>query len=155
MLHLSHLSHVASGNSIRASISQQDHIVIFQEVLRKHGKHRTYYYYATRHGQLPILTETMWYDNISEAEELLNIVITKSKSTISLNTGLRPTKKRKQLPKEEVGLHASVTQAPENHNGSSEGAICVPSASHALYCPLPDELFDYWSSNEAKILFSP
>jgi hypothetical protein len=59
----------------------------------------------------------MWYENISEAEELLNIVITKSKvskSTISLSTGLRPTKKRKQLPKEEVGLQASVTQAPES-----------------------------------------
>jgi len=136
----------------------EDHIGIFREVLRKHGKQRTYYYYATKQGQLPILTETMWYDNISEAEDLLNIVITKSKaskSTISLNTGLRPTKKRKQLPKEEVGLQASATQAPENHNGSSEGAICVPSASHALHCPLPDEMFDYWCSPEAKILFSP
>jgi hypothetical protein len=101
----------------------------------------------------------MWYETISEAEELLkNIVITKSKaskSTISLNTSLRPTKKRKQLPKEEVGLQASATQAPENHYGSSEGAFCVPSASYALHCPTLDELFHYWSSPEAKIHFSP
>ncbi len=55
----------------------KDHIGIFQEVLRKHGKQQTYYYFDTKQGQLPILRETMWYDNISEANEQLNIGITK------------------------------------------------------------------------------
>jgi hypothetical protein len=31
----------------------------------------------------------------------------------------------------------------------------VPPVSYAHHCPPPDELFDYWSSPEAQILFSP
>jgi hypothetical protein len=54
----------------------EDHIGVFQDTLRKHGKKVSYYYYATVNGHLPMNKETGWYDNISEAKELLNKVIT-------------------------------------------------------------------------------
>ncbi len=55
-----------------------DHIGIFHDSLRKHGKKVTFYYYATKKGQLHTKTMNKWYDNVSEATEPLNKVITRS-----------------------------------------------------------------------------
>jgi hypothetical protein len=51
-------------------------------------------------------------------------------------------------------LKASVTQAPENHISSLDGKNLVPTASYSLHGPLaPQEMCNYWTSTEAKIVF--
>ncbi len=78
----------------------KDHIGIFWDTLRKHGSKVNYYYYATEKGQLPLRSETKWYDNITDAKELLEKVTTRSTSyltTISLNYGLHVTKNENEF----------------------------------------------------------
>ncbi len=49
-----------------------------------------------------------------------------------------------------------MTQAPETHVSSPDGANLVPSASYALHCPfVPQEMCDYWTYTEARVLFQP
>jgi hypothetical protein len=56
----------------------KDHTGIFQDTLGKHGSKVNYYYYATEKGQLSLRNETRWYENITEAKELLEKVITRA-----------------------------------------------------------------------------
>lgn len=104
-------------------------------------------------------TEATWYENINNGNDLLNIVITKSKSkqaTISLNKGLRhQAKKRKCSPKEEVELQASAATLVKHYEQPLDDALCALLATSSLHCPPQKDLLDYWSSPEAKMLFCP
>jgi len=127
----------------------KDHVGIFQETLRKHGCKVSYYYYATESGCLPYKTETKWHENISDATELLEKVLTRSSTTISLSRGLEPMQKKRKLS-ETCGLQMSEALAPQ-HEASFGTILKVHPSSSVHHCPTM--FTDYWSSPEAINLF--
>jgi hypothetical protein len=133
-----------------------DHVGIFQDKYRVHGSKTTsWFYYATRNGEKPFINkETKWFECIDDAKELLNSKVTRT-SAVELSAVpiiVEPAIKKRKL----LELKASAAQAPENHVSSPDGANLVPTASSACHCPLaPQEMCNYWTSTEAKILFRP
>jgi hypothetical protein len=131
-----------------------DHAGIFRDKYRVHGsKTASWFYYATVNGEKPFVKkETKWFECIDDAKEVLNRKVIRT-SAVELSVVpiiLEPATKNRKL----LELKASVTQAPENHNSSLDSANLVPTASYAFHCPLaPQEMCNYWTSTEAKILF--
>ena len=124
----------------------KDHLGIFRETLRKHGCKVSYYYYATESGHLPFNTEAKWHENISDAKELLDKVLTRAHSnsaTISLSNGLEQTKKRKLS--ETFGLQTSEAPVPENE--SPNGTILMVQPSSFIH-----HRPSYWDSPEVMKL---
>jgi DNA-binding transcriptional regulator YhcF (GntR family) len=132
----------------------KDHIGIFRDTLRKHGSKVNYYYYATEKGQLPLRNETRWYENITEAKELLEKVITRAQSnltTISLSNGLQSKKRKLVPPPNESGLKPSEALALENKSLFSTIDNVLTSSSD---CHRPPTKLDYFDSPEARLLFA-
>ena len=132
----------------------KDHIGIFRDMFRQHGKQRVHCFYAGPKGSSPKETETPWFNYINDGNDFLDKIITRSNTqeltnkTISLRVaGLKASEGKKRsepITIEQLGEHSIIAYAK-----------VVPDLPSSLAnpCPPPPP-FRYWDSTEAKVLFN-
>jgi len=126
-----------------------DHIGIFRDVFRQHGKHRVHCFYAGPKGKPPKETQGPWFNYICDGKEFLSTVITRSKTqelskeTVAIE--LKASDATKQI------IPGKTKQLEECCNTPSTNLPPVLPSSLANHCPPPS--FRYWDSTEAKNLF--
>jgi hypothetical protein len=152
--------HLAASMDIAWNNVPHDHCGIFHHELRKDGKSRVHYYYATTIGNAPS-SERYWTEEISDGKHVLNIKVTRSnvlQASADVVT-VTPAKILKSHKRRCIDISASSSGGLLNGGSESREDFSSPLSSSPLgvvidaVAPLQSNAEVYWTSTEAKKLF--